>query len=308
MPNHAFPSTGYLFEEEFLNYELGFLHPECPDRLSEIRRELAESGLEMRLTKLSPIPDPLPHIRRIHTAPHIASIQRQTPIGAIAALAAAGACAAVKAVCEGTVRNAFCAIRPPGHHALNTGVEEGFCFYNNVAIAARYGQEVHKCSRVLIVDWDFHHGNGTEAAFYDDPTVLYFSTHHLFSYPGTGDSRRTGKGKGGGFNINVPMPTGAGDEEFGEAFRTVLTPAADAFKPELVLISAGFDARRGDRLGCFDLTDDGFAELTAMVMDIAHQYAGGRLVSMLEGGYTPPDLATAVASHVRTLLEWNRRE
>jgi acetoin utilization deacetylase AcuC-like enzyme len=296
--------TGYVFEEEFLNYELDFNHPECADRLREIQRELAESGLEARLTKLSPISDPLPHIRRIHTDAHIAAIQRLATIGPIATLAAAGACAAVKAVCEGAVRNAFCALRPPGHHALNTGQEEGFCFFNNAAIAARYAQDLYKCERILIVDWDFHHGNGTEAAFYDDPSVLYFSTHHLFSYPGTGDSRRTGKGKGVGFNINMPMPTGAGDEEFLEAFRRVLIPAADEFKPDFVLISAGFDSRENDKLGCFDVTDEGFAQLTAMVMEIARAYAGDRLVSMLEGGYTPTDLATAVAAHVKTLLEY----
>jgi acetoin utilization deacetylase AcuC-like enzyme len=196
-------------------------------------------------------------------------------------------------------------MRPPGHHALNTGQEEGFCFFNNVAIATRYAQEVFKRQKVLIVDWDFHHGNGTEAAFYEDPTVLYFSTHYALAYPGTGHPDKEGNGPGLGFNINVHMPCGASDDDIIDVFKTVLVPRADSFKPDFVLISAGFDGRTKDKLGCFDISDEGFAALTRIVMDIAHAHCGDKIVSVLEGGYTPEDLAGAVHAHVSTLLEYN---
>jgi acetoin utilization deacetylase AcuC-like enzyme len=298
------PSTGYVFEQDFLHYDHDVMHPECPERLLAIQRKLCASGLEKRLTKLTPIANPLPHIQRIHTDGHIKGIQALKPVGAIAELAVAGALSAVAAVCQGTVRNAFCALRPPGHHATNTGAEEGFCFYNNVAIAARYAQDTYQRERILIIDWDFHHGNGTEAAFFADPSVLYFSTHHLYSYPGTGAAGKTGKGAGSGYTVNVPLPDGAGDDLFIAAFKNILLPRATVFRPDLVLISAGFDARTGDKLGCFNVTDMGFVELTRMVMGIAHTHCNDRIVSLLEGGYTPKDLAEAVLAHVRTLLEY----
>jgi acetoin utilization deacetylase AcuC-like enzyme len=297
-------STGYVFEPDFLDYDLDMVHPECPERLYAIQKKMAESGLEKRLVKLSPIPDPFPYIRKIHTEQHVSAIRNIEKIGRIAALAVAGGCAAVKAVAEGTVRNAFCTVRPPGHHARNTGQEEGFCFYNNVAIAARYAQEVFNVRKILIVDWDFHHGNGTEEAFYEDPTVLYFSTHYALAYPGTGHPGKEGKEDGLGYNINVHMACGATDENIIEVFNTVLVPRADAFRPDLIMVSAGFDGRENDMLGCFDITDDGFRALTKIVMDIGRRHCNDRVVSMLEGGYTPPDLAGAVYSHVKTLLEY----
>jgi acetoin utilization deacetylase AcuC-like enzyme len=297
-------ATGYVFEDAFLGYELEAGHPECPERLSAIQTKLSESGLDKRLVGISPLADPLPHIAAIHTKQHISSIQRLDPVGKIAALAAGGAIAAVKAVCEGTVRNAFCALRPPGHHARNTGREEGFCFYNNVAIAARYAQNVFKCKKILIVDWDFHHGNGTEESFYEDPTVLYFSTHYPLAYPGTGYPDKEGKGNGEGFNINVSLPCGATDENIIDVFQSVLVPRANQFRPDFVLVSAGFDSRTNDKLGCMDISDAGFGRLTQIVMALAHSHCNDRLVAVLEGGYTPPDLAEAVFTHVKTLLEY----
>jgi acetoin utilization deacetylase AcuC-like enzyme len=297
--------TGYAFEDDCMGYELDFGHPESPERLAAIKSKMAETGLEKRLLKLSPIADIVPHVMKIHTGRHIESIQSIKTIGRIAGLAAGGALAAVKAVCEGKARNAFCAMRPPGHHALNTGQEEGFCFFNNVAIAARYAQEVYKRAKVLIVDWDFHHGNGTEAAFYEDPTVLYFSTHYALAYPGTGHPDKEGNGPGLGFNINVHMPCGTTDDDIIEVFKSVLVPRANLFKPDFVLISAGFDGRANDKLGCFDISDDGFAALTRIVMDIAHKHCEDKIVSVLEGGYTPTDLSEAVYAHVKTLFEYN---
>lgn len=297
-------ATGYMFDEAFLGYELAPGHPESPQRLAAIQARLAGTGLDKRLTHLVPLADPTAAIAAVHAKSHISSIRKLGRTGEIAELAAGGALSAVKAVCEGSVRNAFCALRPPGHHARNTGQEEGFCFYNNVAIAARYAQTAFKCKKILIVDWDFHHGNGTEEAFYEDPTVLYFSTHYPLAYPGTGYPDKEGKGDGQGFTINVSLPSGATDEDIIDVFQSVLVPRANQFRPDFVLVSAGFDARTNDKLGCFDITDAGFGRLTQIVMAIAHSHCNDRLVSVLEGGYTPADLAEAVYTHIKTLLEY----
>ena len=201
----------------------------------------------------------------------------------------------------GQVKNAFCASRPPGHHATNTGREEGFCFFNHVAIAARYAQQQYGLKKILIADWDYHHGNGTEWAFYDDPSVLFFSTHDMYAYPGTGLPERTGNGKGEGFNINVHLPCGSGDEEILSAFEQYLLPAAEAFQPDLILLSAGFDSRIDDPLGCHNITDDGFQTLTRLMMQLADKYCQGRLVSVMEGGYQVSGLQQAVLAHVKAL-------
>jgi acetoin utilization deacetylase AcuC-like enzyme len=307
-PSSASPvktmATGYVFEDAFLGYELEAGHPESPERLAAIREKFAETGIDKRLVRIAPAAGSLTHIAAIHTKAHISSIKKLDQIGKIAELAAGGAIAAVKAVCKGTVRNAFCALRPPGHHARNTGREEGFCFYNNIAIAARYAQNVCKCKKILIVDWDFHHGNGTEEAFYEDPTVLYFSTHYPLAYPGTGYPDKEGKGGGLGCNINVSLPSGATDEDIIDVFQSELVPRANQFRPDFVLVSAGFDGRTNDKLGCMDISDAGFGRLTQIVMALAHSHSSDRLVSVLEGGYTPPDLAEAVFTHVKTLLEY----
>jgi acetoin utilization deacetylase AcuC-like enzyme len=216
-------------------------------------------------------------------------------------LAVSGALTAVDLVCRNQLRNAFCAIRPPGHHAKNSGLY-GFCFFNNVAIAARYAQIKYRLRNILIVDWDYHHGNGTEWAFYNDPSILFFSTHRLNAFPYTGFAERRGKGRGYGYNINVPLLKGADDRDILNAFDRELLPAVERFKPELVLISAGFDSRENDPLGDFVVTDDGFARLTALTKSIANQYADSRIISLLEGGYNPEGLAMAVESHIAELL------
>ena len=218
----------------------------------------------------------------------------------VAHFAAGGVLNATDAVMAGTVKNAFCAVRPPGHHATpSRGM--GFCIYNNVAIAARYLQKVHGVGRVLIVDWDYHHGNGTQDTFYEDPSVFYFSTHHYGAYPGTGNPSEKGAGKGVGTTLNVALPAGAGDAQFLQAFETMLVPAARAFKPDFILISAGFDAMRNDVLGRFDVTPDGFAALTRVVVRLANELCQGRVVSVLEGGYRLDGLAASVAAHVKVL-------
>ena len=293
--------TGFVFHEQYLNHTLGKGHRESPERLRAILRRMKATGLDRLVKNIRPSGDPLPFIKAIHPEAHIRRVAEQAHDESICRLAVAGALAAVDAVCRGKVMNAFCALRPPGHHAADAG-QNGYCFYNNVAIAARYAQKKHKLNRVLIVDWDYHRGNGTEWAFYEDPSVLVFSTHERKAVPGTGFAERKGKGSGLGYNINVPLPPGANDRAILDAFESRMAPAADRFKPDLVLISAGFDSREGDLLGDFAVTDDGFAKLTRRMMAIAETHAGSRLVSALEGGYNVEGLALAVESHIRTLL------
>lgn len=295
------PGTGLVFDRRYMDHSLEYGHPESPERLGAIIRRLGSAGLDKALRMIAPSVDPIPYIRMVHPERHIALVAKQAHDESICRLAVSGALSAVDAVCAGEVENAFCAVRPPGHHAADAG-EYGFCFYNNVAIAARYAREKHRLSRILIVDWDFHHGNGTEWAFYEDPTVLFFSTHAPYAFPGTGAADRIGKGRGKGFNINAPLPHGADDNMIVDAFTKQLIPAANAFQPELVLISAGFDSRKDDLLGDFAVTDAGFAELTKLVMSVAAAYSRSRVVSVLEGGYNVEGLALAVESHVRTLL------
>jgi acetoin utilization deacetylase AcuC-like enzyme len=178
----------------------------------------------------------------------------------------------------------------------------GFCIYNNIAIAARYAQRKHHVERVLIADWDVHHGNGTQDTFYSDPSVFFFSTHQSPWYPGTGLAQETGAGKGRNTTLNCPFPAGAGRELIVEAFRNQLLPAAEKFRPDLVLISAGFDSREGDPLGRFRLADSDFAELTRIMLDIANRHARGRIISVLEGGYSLNGLASAATAHVEELI------
>jgi acetoin utilization deacetylase AcuC-like enzyme len=295
--------TGFVSDAVFLQHHIAPGHPESPNRMIFIQNAMRESSLWDQLTQISLKPDVGQWINTLHTNEHIASIQKNTPVAHKVAEACVRAClAAVDQVATKKLDNAFCATRPPGHHALNTGREEGFCYYNHVAIAARYAQIEYGFKKILIVDWDYHHGNATEAMFYDDPSVLYFSTHDLFAYPGTGDPAKKGSGKGLGYNINVHLPCGTNDQKIIDVYQKVLLPAAEKFKPDMILVSAGFDSREHDLLGCFDITDAAYISMTKTVMQIADKYCDGRLVSVLEGGYNLKGIAKAVVTHVATLL------
>ncbi|MCP9440328.1 MAG: histone deacetylase [Nitrospira sp.] len=292
-------------------------HPESPDRLRAIMGQLERSGTLTRLIRIEPRRAEDEWITQVHTPRYVASLNRHAPRdgrimldpdtsmspGSLTAayLAAGGALAAVDAIMTKQVNHAFCAVRPPGHHA-EAGRAMGFCLFNNVAIAARYIQRRYGLTRVLIVDWDVHHGNGTQHSFEEDPSVLFFSTHQYPHYPGTGRETEKGKGAGEGFTINVPMEAGEGDDEYRTVFRKVLVPAADDFKPEFVIISAGFDAHRDDPLASMTLTEAGYADLTTIVAEIAKRHAQGRVLSSLEGGYNLRALAASVEAHLVSLL------
>jgi acetoin utilization deacetylase AcuC-like enzyme len=252
-------------------------------------------------------------LERVHPATHAARIEAFCRSGggrhdedtvaspesyAVALLSAGGAVAAVDAAMAGG--HAIAIARPPGHHAL---AEEtmGFCFFNNAAVAARHAQAAHGLKRVAILDWDLHHGNGTEAIFYDDPTVLYMSTHQNPNWPGTGHPTDVGTGAGAGYNVNVPLPMGTGTAGYMRAFREVFTPIVDAFAPELVILSAGYDAHWRDPLGRMGLTVAGFAALTREVMAWADTHAQGRLVGVMEGGYDLDALSASMLATVQTL-------
>ncbi|MXX98541.1 MAG: histone deacetylase, partial [Gammaproteobacteria bacterium] len=279
-------------------------HPESHLRYQAVMDSFARNGILQQTDKIALQEEIEPALLSIHTKKHIDMIENfYTQSHKVAAAAVAAALAGVDAVCSGEQNNVFCAVRPPGHHAMNTGREEGFCFYNNIAVAARYAQHKYKREKILIVDWDYHHGNGTESAFYEDPSVLFFSTHDYQAYPGTGDPAKIGAGKGKGYNINVHLDCNASDDDIVRSFNDELAPAVHRFKPDLVLISAGFDSRKDDLLGCFKVTDDGFARLTRIMCDIADQYCDGCVVSLLEGGYSLSGLASATVAHLRTMLE-----
>jgi acetoin utilization deacetylase AcuC-like enzyme len=291
-------------------------HPEAPGRCDAIMAALESASYASQLLRLAPRAASDEDLIPCHSPEYLDVVQqailagdRQLPTGdtliserslEVARYAAGGVLTAIDAVMSGSSRNAFCVVRPPGHHA-SVYRGSGFCVFNNVAVGARYAQRCHGIERVLIVDWDVHHGNGTQDIFYSDDSVFFFSTHQSPWYPHTGHAPERGSGPGVGFTMNCPFPAGSGRSQVLGALTDRLRPAADWFKPQLVLISAGFDAREGDPLGEFRLTDGDFADMTAIVMAIADQHAAGRLVSVLEGGYHLPGLASAAAAHVGAL-------
>ena len=295
-----------------LDHDPGSYHPESPARLRAVLEALAApefARLERREAPEAAIEDlarvhPRPFVERLLAAVpqtgHVA-IDADTvmsPASGQAALRAAGAVtAAVNAVIAGEADNAFCAVRPPGHHAEPRRAM-GFCLFNNIAVGALRAREVHGLTRVAAIDFDVHHGNGTQARFADDPTLFYASTHQSPLYPGTGAASETGVGN----IVNAPLPPLAGSRQFRMAMSHKILPALDAFRPEMVLISAGFDAHRHDPLAQLLLEEADYTWATEQLLDIARRHAGGRVVATLEGGYDLPALAASAAAHVRALM------
>lgn len=288
-------------------------HPERPERLAAISAKLAEPQFAGLIREAAPASDradivavhPNPYLERIEDAVPsrgMAAIDRDTilsPKSLIAAVHAAGAAVAgVDAVFRGRASNVFCAVRPPGHHA-DADRAMGFCIFNNAAIAARYAQRAFRAERVAIVDWDVHHGNGTQAIFWADPSVLYASTHQMPLFPLTGAASETGAGN----IVNVPLPAGTRSQQFQDAFAEQILPAVDRFEPDLIIISAGFDAHWRDPLAELALTEADFAWATSRVRELADRHCDGRIVSVLEGGYDLEGLAESVAAHISVLME-----
>jgi acetoin utilization deacetylase AcuC-like enzyme len=291
-------------------------HPESPARMKAVMTSVSTLERAGTLSVHTPRRAADADVLLVHTPEYLKTVRAEIAGGhrtlstgdteiskgsLEAALTAAGAViSAVDAVVSGRTGRAFCAVRPPGHHA-SAARGMGFCVFNNIAIGARHAQRRHGVERILIADWDVHHGNGTQDVFWSDGSVLFFDTHQHPWYPGTGSQTETGQGKGNGLIFNRPFPAGAGRQEIVGAFREVLVPAAERFKPQLVMISAGFDSRAGDPLGRFTLTDTDFGDLTDTVVAIAKQFAAGRVVSVLEGGYALDGLSRAVSAHLGRL-------
>jgi acetoin utilization deacetylase AcuC-like enzyme len=293
-------------------------HVETAERLRAIDSRLEKSALGKKCTAGSYKPLTEEVVAKVHAPMQVLRIKQLAEHGGgridadtvlsadsfQVGLAAAGACAAaVDAVLKNTARNALCLVRPPGHHATPTR-SMGFCLFNNIALAAHHAKTVHGLTRILIVDWDVHHGNGTQDIFYENPEVMFFSIHRYGDgfYPGTGADNETGRGKGQGYTLNAPIRFGTSRKDYHARFTAALQKAADKIKPELVLISAGFDAHVKDPIGSLDLEVEDFVTLTQEVLGVAKTHARGRLVSCLEGGYHLEALAESVQAHLETLL------
>jgi acetoin utilization deacetylase AcuC-like enzyme len=297
----------------FIAHEVPPGHPERPDRIRAITEALSDERFDAVIRRAAPAA-PVEIVALAHEQAHIDLILDNVPADGFVQLdadtymspktlevalhAVGAACLAVDEVMRGKAANAFCAIRPPGHHA-EADRAMGFCIFNNVAIAARHAQKAHGAERVAIVDWDVHHGNGTQAIFWSDPTVLYASTHEWPLYPGTGAASETGAGN----IVNAPLSSGAGGVQFRNAMTGKILPAIDSFRPDLILISAGFDAHRSDPLASLNLDEADFAWATRQLMELADRYCGGRVVSMLEGGYDLEALAASTAAHLAALMD-----
>ncbi len=317
--------TGLLYDQRFLLHKTGEGHPEVPDRLTVMMRGIEEAGL---LPMLVPIPvtaAKMKWIEKVHSPKYIHRFEEacMLDLGELgeadnhicpqtydtALLAVGGILNAIDVLMEGKVDNAFCAVRPPGHHAEMMDAY-GFCFFNNVAIAARYLQLQWNVSRVGIVDFDVHHGNGTQHIFEQDADVFYYSIHEhpSFAYPGTGREFERGSGPGYGTTLNSTVLPGQGDEEYRQKITRDLLPAFEQFKPEVILVSAGFDAHTADDMSGINLSTDGFSWIMEKICALADQYAGGRLISVLEGGYSLEVLPELVANHVKILLGLSQAE
>jgi len=310
--------TAFVYDPLFLTHDTGRGHPERSERLQTSFSLVSQQEWYGSLYRLRPSPAPLDSIQAIHRPDYIeragaacraGQSRLDTPDVSISrssyevALNAAGSVLEVAdQVMEGNVDNGFAMVRPPGHHA-EAGFAMGFCLFNNIAVTARYLQHRHGLERVLILDWDVHHGNGTQHTFEEDPGVFYMSLHQFPHYPGSGALSETGIGRGEGTTLNCPMSPGAGDAHYRQAFEEKILPAAIGFAPDAVLISAGFDAHHADPLGSINLETQSYVWMTRRMMELADRCCAGRLISVLEGGYDLTALAESITRHVHTLSQ-----
>ena len=308
-------SVGLIYHPIYMEHDTG-LHCETAQRLITVTGYLKNTGTLEKLISLKPQAATVEQIARVHTPSYISGVESfvkrgggyldgdtvASPASYEAAIyAAGGSISAVDAVMSGDVTYAFALVRPPGHHAVRDAAM-GFCIFNNVAIAARDAIAKHNLERVLIVDFDVHHGNGTQDAFYSESSVLYFSTHQYPFYPGSGGVDEIGSGEGEGYTVNVPMPGGCGDAEYMCAFEEVLVPVAKRYKPQLILVSAGYDAHWADSIASMQVTTTGYARMAAILKDLADELCGSKLVFALEGGYNVEALAESVDATINVLL------
>lgn len=309
-------TTGLLYDPVYLEHDTGFGHPERSERLPAVMNYIEKQPFFAALEHIPPRVAEPEWVEQIHSARYMQRAETacrrnyshldsmDVAISGrsydVALLAAGGALELGDRVMSGTLRNAFGLVRPPGHHAEHE-TALGFCLFNNIAILARYLQKRHGLQKILILDWDVHHGNGTQHTFEQDPSVLYVSLHQYPYYPGTGAASETGSGRGKGATINCPMSAGAGDSDYKQAFSERILPDVDRFKPEIVLISAGFDAHRDDPLAQVNLTTECYGWMTERMMEVADRHADGKLIALLEGGYDLGALARSIGAHLRVL-------
>jgi len=309
--------TGIVKDGRYLRHMSGFAHPESPQRLAAIYEMLENPLMSWKFINIDPREAIFDEITLIHSPSYlkyIASTDGKEFVFLdgdtatspesymVAKLAVGGVLNAIDSVVSGEVSNAFALVRPPGHHA-GRDAASGFCIFNNVAIGAMHAIKKHKMEKILIVDWDLHHGNGTQNIFYNDPRVLYFSTHQYPYYPGTGGLNEVGQGAGKGYTINVPLSGGAGDEDYVKIFRCLLQPIAAAFRPQLVLLSAGFDTYYQDPLGSMRLRPKGFAALARVLLNIASECCASKFVAVLEGGYHIQGTTQSVRAVLEEMLD-----
>ena len=310
--------TGIVKDSRYMDHVMDPGHPESPERLRVIYMMLEEPEMKGILQEVKPRPATHEELERVHALAYISQVAQTAgkPYYRLdmdtstcaksyetALLAAGGLLELITEVMEGRLNNGFALVRPPGHHAERDRAM-GFCLFNNVAIGAKYVIKQYGLERVLIVDWDVHHGNGTQNSFYDDPKVLYISTHRYgFFYPGTGSAREIGKGKGTGFTVNIPLSTRMGDAEYGNIFEKLIKPIALEYHPQLILVSAGFDIHYDDPLGGMGVTEKGFSRMTQILMEVAEASAQSKLVITLEGGYDVSGQGRSVKAVLKELAQ-----